>query len=129
MERWYLLITEKFLFWTFWRLKTRYFFQPKSWWKDDIYLVFLNFPVYFRTWKIWLFLRWTCCSLQIISLKLINELFWIFYPYSLLKMTPHKSTPLCFYAKIFIFLIKFVFQNLQPLLKKRGFKLWLTSTW
>ena len=37
MERWYLLITEKFLFWTFQRLKMRGFFEPKSWWKDDIY--------------------------------------------------------------------------------------------
>ena len=37
MERWYLLITEKFLFWTFWKWKTRSFCKPKSWWKDDIY--------------------------------------------------------------------------------------------
>ena len=37
MERWYLLITEKFLFWTFWVRKIRSFFETKSWWKDDIY--------------------------------------------------------------------------------------------
>ena len=37
MERWYLQITEKFLFWTFRRWKIRSFFQPKSWLKDDIY--------------------------------------------------------------------------------------------
>ena len=37
MERWYLLITEKFLFWTFRKWKTRSFCKPKSWWKDDIY--------------------------------------------------------------------------------------------
>ena len=37
MEIWYLLITEKFLFWTFQRWEIRSFFQPKSWWKDDIY--------------------------------------------------------------------------------------------
>ena len=37
MERWYLLITEKFLFWTFRRWELRSFFQPKSWWKYDIY--------------------------------------------------------------------------------------------
>ena len=43
MERWYLLVTEKFLFWTFRWWEIRSFFQPKSWWKDDIYLVFLNF--------------------------------------------------------------------------------------
>ena len=79
-KRWYLLITEKFLFWTFWWWEIRsflsqevdgkmiftgywevlvlnfsvmgntVFFQPKSWWKDDIYLVFLSFPWYSRTW-------------------------------------------------------------------------------
>ena len=37
MERWYLLITEKFLFWTFRRWEIRSFFEPKSWWKDDVY--------------------------------------------------------------------------------------------
>ena len=89
MERWYLLVTEKFLFWTFrwWEVRsfmqskkvdgkmifTGYsevlvlnfsvmentaFFQPKSWWKDDIYVVFLSFPWYCRTWKIWSFAQW-----------------------------------------------------------------------
>ena len=48
MERWYLLITEKFLFWTFRWLEMQSFFQPKSRWKDDIYLVFLGFPWYFQ---------------------------------------------------------------------------------
>ena len=37
MERWYLLISGKFLFWTFRRYKIRSFFDWKSWWKDDIY--------------------------------------------------------------------------------------------
>ena len=37
MERWYLLITEKFLFWSFRRWKIRSFFQPKRWWKGYIY--------------------------------------------------------------------------------------------
>ena len=119
MERWYLLITEKFLFWTFrwWEIRSFFesrswwkddiywllrsscfelfgdgkyglflsqdvdgkmiftgywkvlvsnfsvmgntvFFQPKSWWKDDIYLVFLSFPWYSRTWEIWFFAQW-----------------------------------------------------------------------
>ena len=58
MERWYLLFTEKFLFWTFRWWKIRSFSQPKSWWKDDIYLVFLSFPWYSRTWEIWLFVQW-----------------------------------------------------------------------
>ena len=55
MERLYLLITEKFLFWTFWWWEIRSFFQSRSWWKDDIYLVFLSFPWYSRTWEIWFF--------------------------------------------------------------------------
>ena len=49
MERWYLLITKKFLFWIFWRLEIRSFFDPKNWWKDVIYLVFLSFPWCSRT--------------------------------------------------------------------------------
>ena len=49
IERWYLLVTEKFLFWTLRWWEIRSFFQPKSWWKDDICLVFLSFPWYSRT--------------------------------------------------------------------------------
>ena len=37
MERWYLLNTEKFLFWTLQRWEIRPYFEPKSWWRDDIY--------------------------------------------------------------------------------------------
>ena len=37
MEIWYLLITEKFLFWTFLGMKNTVFFKSKSWWKDYIY--------------------------------------------------------------------------------------------
>ena len=55
MERWYLLVTEKFLFWTFRWWEIRSFFQPKSWWKDDIYMVFLSFLWYSRTWELWFF--------------------------------------------------------------------------
>ena len=58
MERWYLLVTEKFLFWTFRWWEIRSFFQPKSWWKDDIYVVFLSFLWYSRTWEIWFFTQW-----------------------------------------------------------------------
>ena len=42
-KRWYLLITEKFLFWTFWWWKIQSFFQPKSWWM----MIF--------TWYFWAF--------------------------------------------------------------------------
>ena len=37
IERWYLPVTEKVLFWTFRWWKIRSFFEPRSWWKDDIY--------------------------------------------------------------------------------------------
>ena len=37
IERWSLLVTEKFLFWTFRWLEIRSYFQPKIWWKDDIW--------------------------------------------------------------------------------------------
>ena len=37
MEIWYLLITEKFLFWSFRQWEIGSFFQPKSWWKDDVW--------------------------------------------------------------------------------------------
>ena len=57
MERWCLLVTEKFLFWTFRWWEIRSFFQPKSWWKDDIYVVFFSFLWYSRTWEIWLFVQ------------------------------------------------------------------------
>ena len=47
MEWWYLLINENFLFWTL----------KKSWWKDDMYLVFLSFSWYSGTWEIWFFVQ------------------------------------------------------------------------
>ena len=58
IERWYLLVTEKFLYWTFRWCDTRSFFQPKNWWKDDIYLVFFSFPWYSRTWEIRFLVQW-----------------------------------------------------------------------
>ena len=58
MERLYLLVTEKVLFWTFRWWEIRSSFQPKSWWKDDIYMVFLSFLWYSRIWEIWFFAQW-----------------------------------------------------------------------
>ena len=55
MGRWYLLITENFLFWSFQRWEIRSFLSQKNWWKDDIYLVFFSFLWYSRTWEIWFF--------------------------------------------------------------------------
>ena len=45
------------MFWTFRWWEIRSFFQPKSRWKDDIYLVLLSFPWYSRTWEIWYFVQ------------------------------------------------------------------------
>ena len=58
IERWFLLIIENFVFWTFRWWEIRSFFQGKSCWKYDINLVFLSFPWYFRTWEIWFFVQW-----------------------------------------------------------------------
>ena len=38
-EIWYLLIAEKFLFWTFRWWEMRSFFEPRSWWNDDAYCI------------------------------------------------------------------------------------------
>ena len=57
MERWYILVTESSLFWTFWWWEMRSFFEPKSWWKDDIHFVFLSFSWYSRTWEIRFFVQ------------------------------------------------------------------------
>ena len=43
MERLYLLITEKSLFWTFRKWEVWYFFEPKSWWKMVVTWSFLAF--------------------------------------------------------------------------------------
>ena len=64
MERWYLLVNGKFLFWTFRWWEIRSLFQPKSWWKDDVYFVFLSFPRDSGTWETWFFvqcLQWLEC--------------------------------------------------------------------
>ena len=89
MERWYLLVTEKFLFWTFRWWENTIFFQPKSWWKDDIYLVFLSFPWYSRTWKIRVFVQshglsiWQFCK-DSPKLMLVSQFFelasYLVYP-------------------------------------------------
>ena len=57
-EIWYLLITGKFLFELFGDGKYGLFFESRSWWKDDIHMVFLSFLWYSRTWKIWFFAQW-----------------------------------------------------------------------
>ena len=72
IERWYLLVTEKFLFWNFRGWEIRSFFQPERWWKNDIYLVFLSFPWHSRTSEIWFFEQWN--SNRLIKFKIWNYL-------------------------------------------------------
>ena len=38
------------------------FFRQKNWWRDNIFLGFLRFPWYSRTWEIWFFLQWMLLS-------------------------------------------------------------------
>ena len=57
MERWYLLISGKFLFWSFWRWEIRSIFEPKSCLKNDIsWLIKSSFFELFGDWKYGLFL-------------------------------------------------------------------------
>ena len=74
MEKWYLLSTEKFMFWTFWRWEIWSVFELKSWWKDDICLVFLSFPWYIRTWEIWFFVQWTISIFICFIVKNVKKL-------------------------------------------------------
>ena len=57
-EIWYLLITVNFLFWTFRWWEIQSFLKSRSWWKDDIYIVFLSFLWYSRAWEILFFAQW-----------------------------------------------------------------------
>ena len=51
----YLLVSEKFLFLSFRWWEIQFFFQPKYWWEDYIYIVFLSFLWYSGSWQIWFF--------------------------------------------------------------------------
>ena len=55
-------------------IRNTVFFQPKSWWKDDIYMIFLSFLWYSRTWKIWFFSHWIL-HMNTFTLKQIMNLF------------------------------------------------------
>ena len=88
MERWYLLVTEKFLFWPFRWWEIRSFFQAKIWRKDYIYAVFLSFLWYSGTWEIWFFAQWnpdTCIyCIQHSCIQCLSTIaacwdFWPFY--------------------------------------------------
>ena len=75
MRIWYLLITEKFLFWSFWKLEIRSFLEPKNWLKDDIYWL-LKRPCFelFGDGKYGLFL-----SQEVYGKMIFTCSFWAFY--------------------------------------------------
>ena len=60
------------------------FFKPKSWCKGNIYLVFLSFPWYSRTWEIRFFVQWkyeysmekVCFDLLKITTKFLSLKDW-----------------------------------------------------
>ena len=60
----YLLVTGKVLVLNFSVMENTVFFQPKGWWKDDIYVVFFSFLWYFRTWERWFFEQCHCIFYQ-----------------------------------------------------------------
>ena len=64
-ERWYLLMTEKFLFSAFQWWELRSFYWLESWCESNIYLAFMSFPWYSRTWDIRFFVQCLLCSLQL----------------------------------------------------------------
>ena len=68
---------EKLLFWTFHSYEIRSFFEPKHLWKDNIYLVFLSFLRYSRTWEIWFFVQWQLFSLLKFSILSRHETLYI----------------------------------------------------
>ena len=75
MERWYLLIAEKLLFWTFWEWELWSFFEPASWWKDYIYwLLKSSCFEFFGDWKYGLFF-----SQKSDGKMIFNRLFWSFH--------------------------------------------------
>ena len=77
MERRYLLVTEKLLIWTFRVWEIRSFFHPKSWWTDDIYVVFLSFLWNSRIREIWFFARCTIPMGRVIALLLFVRNIWV----------------------------------------------------
>ena len=81
MERWYLLFTEKFLFWAiekflFWTFRwweIRSFFRPKSWCRGNICSIFLSFPWYSRTSEIRFFVQRDFHSIMLEKLIIIGD--------------------------------------------------------
>ena len=97
--------------WTFQWWEISSFLQPKSCWKDDIYLVFLSFPWYFRTWEIWFFVqciidskRLTKKQKECLGLTLLPYALVFPYTIQLLKCLSRKKelSGKCYYYVFFL---------------------------
>ena len=74
-------------------------FYLKSWWKVDIFLVFLNFSWYSRTWEIWFFVRWKEFAgtyRNPVTLLIVNTLMDIWYWLRIFRRAPFIVSS-CFY--------------------------------
>ena len=83
MERLYLLVTEKFLFWTFPLWRNTVIFEAKSKWKDDIYWL-VKSSYFWATEKFlfWVFRWWEIRPFfsQKVHVKVIfTWVFWAFH--------------------------------------------------
>ena len=92
MKRWYLLITGKFLFLNFRRWEIRSFFEPKRWWKDNIYWLLKSscfeffadgkYGLFFSGKSWWkehiylVFLSFPWYSKTFVQCKLMKVLYW-----------------------------------------------------
>ena len=77
-------------------------FQPKSWWKDYIYVVFLSFLWYSMTWEICFFAQ--CTS----KIKNLFSVLWSFIEFNgnitvTLITTPYFMFFWCWFSSIFLF--------------------------
>ena len=61
------------------------FFQPKNWWKDDIYLVFLSFPWYFRTSDIRFFVQWNKTEINDVFIDKASHIYIGMLMYNLIE--------------------------------------------
>ena len=59
------------------------FSNPEYWWKDALYLIILNFPWYFCTWKRWLLVQ---CLVVTTNWKVCHLSFWSGFSYPWIKI-------------------------------------------
>ena len=72
MERWYLLVTGKFLFWTVRKWEIRYFFEPKSWWRRRYLLGLFELSMMFY-WEKCFFVQCKIHYIRLLSHGVFHE--------------------------------------------------------